>query len=62
MLFWDDGNSHGEGENQRGMTVGNNLLKQNSWKKLFSLETGVMALILGMKMLKLKKVCLKETM
>lgn len=33
MLFWDDGNSHGEGENQRGMTVGNNLLKQNSWKK-----------------------------
>lgn len=51
-----------KGENREGTAVENNLLRQNSWKKLLSVETGFVALVQGMQMLKLKeKYCLEET-
>lgn len=51
-----------KGRNPGGTAVGENLLRQNSWKKLLSLETWFVALIQGSAMLKLEeKDYLEET-
>ena len=48
---------------KEGIAVGNRFLRESSWIKLLWLETGLMALIQGIQMLKLEdKDCLEETM